>query len=205
MTISQRAVAAPGIDRNRDGGKWSGRLDSNQRPSAPKADALPGCATPRRLDSSNFTAFPSFANGLFDSWRKRSRNLIAVAACSHPAPPMTVNWSQPAGPVSCFPFHRSDFSSPRGAVLAERHRFIGRLFCAQACRMLTDRDSQIRKYRIAARRLVGTQARSDTPGAQAPHSDGAQVRIGASESGFYQAARGKLAERFTNEREADGT
>ncbi len=26
---------------------WSGRLDSNQRPSAPKADALPNCATPR--------------------------------------------------------------------------------------------------------------------------------------------------------------
>ena len=28
---------------------WSGRWDSNSRPSAPKADALPGCATPRRL------------------------------------------------------------------------------------------------------------------------------------------------------------
>ena len=27
---------------------WSGRWDSNSRPSAPKADALPGCATPRR-------------------------------------------------------------------------------------------------------------------------------------------------------------
>src|SRR6187401_2087357 len=27
--------------------KWSGRLDSNQRPPAPKAGALPGCATPR--------------------------------------------------------------------------------------------------------------------------------------------------------------
>ena len=27
--------------------RWSGRLDSNQRPSAPKADALPNCATPR--------------------------------------------------------------------------------------------------------------------------------------------------------------
>ena len=26
---------------------WSGRWDSNSRPSAPKADALPGCATPR--------------------------------------------------------------------------------------------------------------------------------------------------------------
>ena len=27
---------------------WSGRKDSNLRPSAPKADALPGCATPRQ-------------------------------------------------------------------------------------------------------------------------------------------------------------
>ena len=26
---------------------WSGRPDSNGRPSAPKADALPDCATPR--------------------------------------------------------------------------------------------------------------------------------------------------------------
>ena len=28
--------------------KWSGRSDSNRRPAAPKAAALPGCATPRR-------------------------------------------------------------------------------------------------------------------------------------------------------------
>ena len=27
--------------------RWSGRQDSNLRPSAPKADALPDCATPR--------------------------------------------------------------------------------------------------------------------------------------------------------------
>lgn len=27
--------------------KWSGRQDSNLRPSGPKPDALPGCATPR--------------------------------------------------------------------------------------------------------------------------------------------------------------
>ena len=26
---------------------WSGMTDSNRRPSAPKADALPGCANPR--------------------------------------------------------------------------------------------------------------------------------------------------------------
>jgi hypothetical protein len=29
--------------------QWSGRRDSNPRPSAPKADALPDCATPRRV------------------------------------------------------------------------------------------------------------------------------------------------------------
>ena len=28
--------------------RWSGREDLNLRHSAPKADALPGCATPRR-------------------------------------------------------------------------------------------------------------------------------------------------------------
>jgi hypothetical protein len=35
------------IGSERTIGKWSGRLDSNQRPPAPKAGALPGCATPR--------------------------------------------------------------------------------------------------------------------------------------------------------------
>ena len=30
--------------------EWSGREDLNLRPSAPKADALPGCATPRLVD-----------------------------------------------------------------------------------------------------------------------------------------------------------
>ena len=30
---------------------WSGWRDSNSRPSAPKADALPGCATPRETGS----------------------------------------------------------------------------------------------------------------------------------------------------------
>ena len=33
----------------REGVRWSGRRDSNPRPSAPKADALPDCATPRRF------------------------------------------------------------------------------------------------------------------------------------------------------------
>ena len=30
---------------------WSGRQDLNLRPSAPKADALPDCATPRLFSS----------------------------------------------------------------------------------------------------------------------------------------------------------
>ncbi len=29
---------------------WSGRQDSNLRPSVPKTDALPGCATPRNVN-----------------------------------------------------------------------------------------------------------------------------------------------------------
>jgi hypothetical protein len=37
--------------------KWSGRRDSNTRPSAPKADALPGCATPRRSRSPTARGF----------------------------------------------------------------------------------------------------------------------------------------------------
>ena len=31
--------------------QWSGRKDSNLRPSGPKPDALPGCATPRLAHS----------------------------------------------------------------------------------------------------------------------------------------------------------
>ena len=36
-----------GPERAFDAWKWSERRDSNSRPSAPKADALPGCATLR--------------------------------------------------------------------------------------------------------------------------------------------------------------
>ena len=47
-------IADADPDNGGDGGdgakseNWSGRQDSNLRPSAPKADALPDCATPRR-------------------------------------------------------------------------------------------------------------------------------------------------------------
>ena len=51
-------------------GYWSGRLDSNQRPPAPKAGALPGCATPR-------LKLPK------DSTRSRARIGPSVAELSH--------------------------------------------------------------------------------------------------------------------------
>ncbi len=41
------ACCPSSISRN----PWSGQQDSNLRPSAPKADALPGCAMPRRRNS----------------------------------------------------------------------------------------------------------------------------------------------------------
>src|SRR5262249_62193965 len=43
-------TAAPSASRTTK----SGRRDSNTRPSAPKADALPGCATPRHRRSAPF-------------------------------------------------------------------------------------------------------------------------------------------------------
>ncbi len=45
---SRRSIRVRQIHKRvRTLGIWSGRLDSNQRPPAPKAGALPGCATPR--------------------------------------------------------------------------------------------------------------------------------------------------------------
>ena len=48
LAISRKIGLGPrALEHFRSGFFWSGRRDSNTRPSAPKADALPGCATPR--------------------------------------------------------------------------------------------------------------------------------------------------------------
>ena len=45
---------------------WSGWTDSNRRPTAPKAVALPGCATPRHgLQPGNVTEFAPELQALF--------------------------------------------------------------------------------------------------------------------------------------------
>ena len=49
---------------------WSGRLDLNQRPPAPKADALPGCATPRPY------GFLGFKGVLGKGKKTRNRNFL---------------------------------------------------------------------------------------------------------------------------------
>src|SRR5271154_3572137 len=43
---------------------WSGRRDLNARPPAPKAGALPGCATPRHCGFLDFNPLPKFAKRL---------------------------------------------------------------------------------------------------------------------------------------------
>src|SRR5690606_5278020 len=48
LSRSHRRKKLPGSSPDDSEGKWSGRLDLNQRPLAPHASALPGCATPRR-------------------------------------------------------------------------------------------------------------------------------------------------------------
>src|SRR5579871_1145378 len=48
VVVKNRCVTCVGhITQNINNLEWSGRRDSNPRPSAPKADALPDCATPR--------------------------------------------------------------------------------------------------------------------------------------------------------------
>ncbi len=61
--IFKTQAIRPSICLKTENKNWSGRQDSNLRPSAPKADALPGCATPR---SGQFWSAPGgvFPDGL---------------------------------------------------------------------------------------------------------------------------------------------
>src|SRR5689334_16713237 len=45
--VAANGKAPPRPSEERSVKRWSGRPDSNRRPPAPKAGALPGCATPR--------------------------------------------------------------------------------------------------------------------------------------------------------------
>ena len=83
-------------------GEWSGRRDSNPRPSAPKADALPGCATPRHalsiVSRIRFGVVPADPNiATIEELRPSKLNQqvepVSSAGCRQ--------WLQPAGPRKC--------------------------------------------------------------------------------------------------------
>src|SRR4051812_25742987 len=89
---------------------WSGRLDSNQRPPAPKAGALPGCATPRpdretalshrasaETVSADRTCGPHVRPGLssgpsIDLLRARSMLLLRNTFALHEKPGLIGRW-----------------------------------------------------------------------------------------------------------------
>ncbi len=53
---------------------WSGRGDLNARPPAPKAGALPGCATPRLSTYLILNHFPARCKGLLSPpWQNRDK------------------------------------------------------------------------------------------------------------------------------------
>src|SRR6266404_7677177 len=56
--------------------KWSGRLDSNQRPHAPQACALPGCATSRPRDQ---VRVRSTTTSVSSPFKKRQESAEGVA------------------------------------------------------------------------------------------------------------------------------
>src|SRR5262249_18771500 len=63
--------------------QWSGRLDLNQRPLAPQASALPGCATPRKLLRGYARAF-SRGQAALSSWRQTPRTTATLRLPASP-------------------------------------------------------------------------------------------------------------------------
>ena len=64
---------------------WSGRWDSNSRPSAPKADALPGCATPRgRAHYRRRGSLRSIVAAGFYHWRRLAPPCISDRKAAFP-------------------------------------------------------------------------------------------------------------------------
>src|SRR5580692_9313784 len=90
MEISARAKHLSKFFKNNKRGRWSGRLDSNQRPHAPQACALPDCATSRPL-STAISVSPAFEKGqdsekffvqIEEEFALRARGWLAMSASS---------------------------------------------------------------------------------------------------------------------------
>ena len=107
--------------------RWSGRLDSNQRPPAPKAGALPGCATPRHF---RFPKHTLDTPGGFET-----ATLPAIPKVRKPRTRLDENYAAYGmqDEASCIiPIRRwiracgrqTFFLNPRGACKMQKHLFI---------------------------------------------------------------------------------
>src|SRR5450830_468899 len=76
---------------------WSGRQDSNLRPSAPKADALPGCATPRRTTRYTLALEPATQRVLKIGWPTRSPGAMPSLRAVPPITSSTARTGPPDG------------------------------------------------------------------------------------------------------------
>ena len=74
---------------------WSGRKDSNLRPSGPKPDALPGCATPRQALDSN----PSLDSFPFARPARYEKSCRAGLDGHSPCLPPSIDASSSSSPV----------------------------------------------------------------------------------------------------------
>src|SRR5258708_19485004 len=98
MTAERRKnqVSEPRKNRNLKGetnqmGRWSGQLDSNQRPAVPKTAALPGCAIPRKSGKRCRYTVRSAPARRPDDLRAR----CTPAAPPHPPPPYLTSYPPP--------------------------------------------------------------------------------------------------------------
>ena len=116
MQMSRRANAPKPLKSRAV--KWSGRQDSNLRPSGPKPDALPDCATPRKKANQKKTYQKSCGKKT-----RKAESFVSVAAgeAAFKAAvlpfPLSSSCRRAAGRMGLFgkglgPFHRN--SAARG-------------------------------------------------------------------------------------------
>jgi hypothetical protein len=83
---------------------WSGRGDLNSRPPAPKAGALPGCATPRHEVRNDYKALPN-------------RNLAPPVQFGRHGVNPYFETALLGTPPKCLPSEQADYLQPLGIIL----------------------------------------------------------------------------------------
>src|SRR5713226_304250 len=97
---------------------WSGRADSNRGPLAPKASALPGCATPRK----------GWLNSAERAASMHGRQLLGG----------DIGFILPSFPATVQP--ESNCGWPTPAYLLQRYRKLMQTGCGSACGLVSAWD-----------------------------------------------------------------